>query len=251
MGPVQRRSVGPVLVADIGTTLVDLGIPSIVGGLVGVGIGWGLSEKSAAKQRRLDDARLAQQRKDRLTDAAAAELDSLLASMDHELIPLRSQVQPMSPSLVLAAGATWQATWSRCRYQIADAELNERLESVDTFMTWVRLAADDEGNVPNLDLTFQYQAAFFNGRSAIAAWRAGIELPPRCFPNRADWHEMDHYFVVYESRWTVLARWIDEHTDLHPLLQLMATVRYAFIDSRGLEPLDPPGPATGCLGAPE
>lgn len=179
-GPDRRwayaGSVYSLPFASLASTLEDLGIPGIVG-LLGVLLGWGLNQRSAA------DALVKQQKR----DAASALLDAL--------VEVRMSVSVMAPvedipGLLAAARDHWRRAALRYLGRIGDEDLTSRVDAIMFVMVLASAGGRPPTENPGMEappghlfnLAYIVDRAFQDPFCALDAYLNGKPLPPRTFP---------------------------------------------------------------------
>ena len=182
--PGRRQRRGRTLFVPTWTdSLIDLGVPGIVGGLLGVVLGWLLTERSAGRARREEWERADQQAVNLRVRDAAEQLDDVLAewhAMWRRIFSSAPDSKPTRPSELLEQHGRWERVWRRFEYRMPDPELEERLDAVHRFLSVVEREAANE-NAPSIDLTLQSELVIVTGRWALAAFLTGRSDYPAPF----------------------------------------------------------------------
>jgi hypothetical protein len=212
-------------------SLVDLGVPGILGGLLGVLLGWLLTERSAGRARREEWERADQQAVNLRVRDWAEQLDDVLAGWygkwsssfrkSHEYTPTR-------PSELLDEHGRWERVWRRFEYRIPDHALADRLDAVHQFLSVVEREAADE-DAPSIDLTLQTELVIVTGRWALAAFLSGrSDYPPPFCPTGPEWFWVFNHGPS-DDPWTCIAAWIALHRHDDGMLHLAANVREVLV----------------------
>jgi hypothetical protein len=214
------------VVANVANTVVELGVPSIIGSLAGVFIGWQLTVRSSAKARREEWQRADEQSIEARVRDMAAELDDVVADMEAAIRGGRWKgLQPMAPSELLDAKAKWDLAWRRFKYRIVDDQLFYRLDGLDQNLATAERASERD-DAPSADIPLQFELGVVMVRWALGAVLYGTSTNrhPPFLPTGPDWNwVLDH--GPSQDPWTCIAAWIELHRHDDPMLFLTAGAR--------------------------
>lgn len=232
--PIIRALLGGMtgIVANFANTLVDLGLPSIVGTLAGVLIGWQLTVRSAAKARREEWQRADERAIETRVRNMATQLDDVVAEMEAAVRDGRWKgLAPMAPSELLEAKSHWDPAWRRFKYRIVDDAMYQRMDGLDQYLRTAQRCAE-RGNSPSADIPLQFELGVVMARWALAAslYGTSADAHPPFLPTGADWNwVLDH--GPSDEPWTCIAAWIDLHRHDDPMLSIAAMAREGLAQS--------------------
>lgn len=161
-------------------TLVELGVPGVIGGFGGVALGWWLNRGSARHLL------AAQQRQTAIVELLNALAE---AKVQAHVAGKREDVHGRLGD----AYREWQRAWLRYSGRIDHPETVSRVQAIAYVLSLARLrggyegeaAAGDESRVVST-LAMVVDRAFRDAFAALDALIAGKDLPPRSFPTATE-----------------------------------------------------------------